>query len=295
MFDCSSAAKLPMIIVASSADIQTSGSQRRAMRLERGHEDAQEHREGRGLRTRRQKRGDRRGRALVDVGRPHLERRGRDLEREADEHQRAPRRPATARTANSAVGSARRGSSSGSWSRWRRRSRRRRRAGTPWRTSRAGNTSAPIRCCACRRADIRPERKLAIEEISRPMNIIISSFAAAMRHWPDDREQQQRVVLAGVRALALQIAIRSREPSECRPRSPARGRTCAKPSTISMPLEGRSRDRSAHRRSRQRRPAAPTMRERAEGSATVLSPASGFEHHDQRADDGQDDLRQEAE
>ena len=45
---CVSAAKLPMVI-ESSADIQTRGSQPEPMRLEGGHEDAQEDGEGGGF------------------------------------------------------------------------------------------------------------------------------------------------------------------------------------------------------------------------------------------------------
>ena len=58
--------------------------------VERADEDAQQRRERGRLGRRRHERGDRRGRALVDVGRPHVERRGRDLEAEADEQQREP-------------------------------------------------------------------------------------------------------------------------------------------------------------------------------------------------------------
>ena len=58
-------------------------------------EDAEQHRERRGLRPDRQERGDRRRRALVHVGRPHVERHRRDLEADAghdqDHRQRQPR------------------------------------------------------------------------------------------------------------------------------------------------------------------------------------------------------------
>ena len=47
---------------------------------ERGDEDPVHEREPGDLRRRRHERGHRRGRALVDVGRPHVERRRRDLE-----------------------------------------------------------------------------------------------------------------------------------------------------------------------------------------------------------------------
>ena len=63
---------------------------------------AQEDGEGRGFRAGGEKRRDRRGRALVDVRRPDLERRGGDLEAEADEHQR--RRQAHAEPARRASG-----------------------------------------------------------------------------------------------------------------------------------------------------------------------------------------------
>src|SRR6202041_4112515 len=54
-----------------------------------GHvENPQHQREGRGLWTGGQQRGDRRGRAFVDVGAVNVERSGDDLETEADEYQR---------------------------------------------------------------------------------------------------------------------------------------------------------------------------------------------------------------
>ncbi len=84
---CSSAAKLPMVM-ESSAEPQTSGSQLAADGLESGHEDAQEDGEGGGFRTGGKEGRDRRGRALVDVRRPDLERRGRNFEAQPDEHQR---------------------------------------------------------------------------------------------------------------------------------------------------------------------------------------------------------------
>ena len=46
-----------------------------------------------------------------------------------------------------------------------------------------------------------------MEEISRPMKIMISSLAATMTHWPDDREQQQRVIFAGLGVLAVEVAV----------------------------------------------------------------------------------------
>ncbi len=54
---------------------------------ERADEDAQDRGERGGLGRRRHERGHRGGRALVHVGRPHVERRGRDLEAEADQQQ----------------------------------------------------------------------------------------------------------------------------------------------------------------------------------------------------------------
>ena len=99
MFDCVSAAKLPTTIVR-SAETQTNGSQRRdgpnaVMKI------AQEHGEGGGFGTGGHERGDRGGRALIDVRRPDLERRGRDLERQARRTSaRPPGRPSRRRAAS---------------------------------------------------------------------------------------------------------------------------------------------------------------------------------------------------
>ena len=57
---------------------------------ERRDQQAQHHCEGRGLRRRRHEAGHRSRRALVHVRRPHVERRGRGLEAEADEQHREP-------------------------------------------------------------------------------------------------------------------------------------------------------------------------------------------------------------
>ena len=59
-----------------------------AVDRERHQEDPQERREPGDLGGRRHERGDRAGCALVDVGRPHVERHRRDLEPEADDQQR---------------------------------------------------------------------------------------------------------------------------------------------------------------------------------------------------------------
>ena len=53
-------------------------------------EDAREDRERRGLRRRREERRDRRRRAFVDVRRPDVERRRRDLEAESRAEQHDP-------------------------------------------------------------------------------------------------------------------------------------------------------------------------------------------------------------
>ena len=82
-----SAAKLPMVI-ESKAEIQTRGSHPLGDLLKCGQEDAQENGKGGGFGSRRHERADRRGRALIDVRRPDLERRSGNLEAEPDEHQR---------------------------------------------------------------------------------------------------------------------------------------------------------------------------------------------------------------
>ena len=56
-------------------------------RLEGAHGDAHDQRHGRHLRRGGEEGGDRRRRALIDVGRPHVERHGRDLEGEAGQHE----------------------------------------------------------------------------------------------------------------------------------------------------------------------------------------------------------------
>ena len=58
---------------------------------EREREHPDQGGEARGLRRRRHERGHRRGRALVDVRRPHVERHGGDLEPQPDEQQREAR------------------------------------------------------------------------------------------------------------------------------------------------------------------------------------------------------------
>ena len=73
-----------MVTIASTA---TSGCQCERERGQRGAEDAQQRAEGRGLDARGHEGGHRRRRALVDVGRPHVEGHARDLEAEADEQQ----------------------------------------------------------------------------------------------------------------------------------------------------------------------------------------------------------------
>ena len=61
--------------------------QSQADRLERAHGDAHDQRHRRHLRRRGEEGRHRRRRAFVDVGRPHVERHGRDLEGEAGEHE----------------------------------------------------------------------------------------------------------------------------------------------------------------------------------------------------------------
>ena len=66
-------------------------------RRERLDDDADEQRHRRDLRRGGEEGGDRRRRALVDVGRPHVERHGRDLEGEAGERKTRPKiRPSDA-------------------------------------------------------------------------------------------------------------------------------------------------------------------------------------------------------
>ena len=87
-FDCATPTTVPTIIVA-AATIQTNGDPTRAaQRLERATRNTRdERRERRGLHARGHEAGDRRRRAFVGVGRPHVERHRRHLEREPDEQQ----------------------------------------------------------------------------------------------------------------------------------------------------------------------------------------------------------------
>ena len=84
-----------------------------ADRAQVDHEDAHEAGERRGFHPHRHERGHRRRRALVDVGRPHVERHGGHLEAEADQQQadaeqqeriaRAPLGQSAARSGSSLV------------------------------------------------------------------------------------------------------------------------------------------------------------------------------------------------
>ena len=86
-FSCVSAAMLP---TASEmhAMIAIAHVQRRSLLRERGHEHAVGDDERGRLRRGRHERGHGRGRPLVHVRRPHVERRGRRLEPEAGDHHR---------------------------------------------------------------------------------------------------------------------------------------------------------------------------------------------------------------
>ena len=87
------AERLPTVIVAIARHAREHRPRRldgcrrgRAVRAEGVGEEADEHREAGRLGADREERGDRRGRALVDVGRPHVERRRADLVAEAGHH-----------------------------------------------------------------------------------------------------------------------------------------------------------------------------------------------------------------
>ena len=85
-FDLRHADHGPTIIVA-AATTQSTRAQSALQRLERRQEDAHERGERRRLDAGGHEAGDDRRRAFVGVGRPHVERHGRHLEREADEQQ----------------------------------------------------------------------------------------------------------------------------------------------------------------------------------------------------------------
>ena len=86
MFVWRRAMRLPTVIV--SADSTHISGSITSVRGAEGDEDQLEQGDEAGrLRQHRQERGDRRGRALVGVGRPGVERHGRHLEGEADHHE----------------------------------------------------------------------------------------------------------------------------------------------------------------------------------------------------------------
>ena len=84
MLVCTSATTLPTVIV-SAAITHSTRDQSRADRAEVEQENAQETGEGGELHPDRHERGDRRRRAFVGVGRPHMKRDRGDLEAEADQ------------------------------------------------------------------------------------------------------------------------------------------------------------------------------------------------------------------
>ena len=147
-----SAAKLP-IVIESSAEIQTSGSQPRpigsnaVMKIRRKTANAAAF----GPAERNAVTGV--GRALVHVRRPDLERRAGNFERQPDEHQRGRQADEQRVAARPAPVSDAADGAQVDASPWSRKSARRRKGRTPSQTSPAGNTSAPLRWRACRRAD----------------------------------------------------------------------------------------------------------------------------------------------
>ena len=81
------AIRLPTVIVSDGEDPNMSGRTTSCLAEEADEDELQERHEAGGLRRHRQERGDRRGRALVGVGRPGVERHRRHLEGEADDHE----------------------------------------------------------------------------------------------------------------------------------------------------------------------------------------------------------------
>ncbi len=86
-FCCRSAPRLP-IVIESAAISQSSVRPLRVQRREDSVSNAQQHGKRRGLRRRRHQRDHRRRSALIHIRRPHLERRGRNLEADPDQHHR---------------------------------------------------------------------------------------------------------------------------------------------------------------------------------------------------------------
>ena len=146
MFVWRSAMRLPTVIV-SAASTHISGLDHVGAAGE-GHQDQlqQRHEAGR-LRGHGEERGDRRGRALVGVGRPRVERHGRHLEGEADHHEddaERDQRTGVARTDRGTdVGEQRAAGRTRTAATCRRASR-------PRRTRPSGSTSRPPRCRAGR-------------------------------------------------------------------------------------------------------------------------------------------------
>ena len=174
----------------------------------------------------------RRGRTLVNIGGPDLERRGRDFERKSDEHQRR----GGARQDDVAFGP---GVSSAMRM-----------------VVEIGAARGPVNPRDAVEQESRGkrskqeilERSLVValvipkitrqnvggdEEISRPMKIMISSLAVAMMHWPVTEKETTRVPGKTRRARARDIARRRtgiRMPSAMT----STRKNVAKPSTISM-------------------------------------------------------------
>ena len=155
---CTSAARLPMHIV-STAEIQITQNQMSAGRAERDVENAQHHGERGGFRRGREQRGDRRGRAFVNVRRVNLERRDDHFESEADEHQPQAQNRRAGKWPRIEACEERPGSRQSAWCPWRRRSWRCRRGRRRWRTSRAGNISARLRSTSARGGGSRRARR----------------------------------------------------------------------------------------------------------------------------------------
>ena len=242
MLVCASAAKLPMIMV-SSAETQTSGSQRLLIGSNAVMKTRRKMAKAAALGPADRNARHRRGRALVDVRRPDLERRGGDLEGEADEHQRGGH--ADQRAGGGSPSAARAEP-----------------CGYRVRLVDAGDAVDPGDAVEQERGGERAQQEVLERRFVGAL--VVAQVAGqhvagdrgdlqadedhdqlvGRRHHAlaGDREQQQRVVLAGLRVLAPEILRRTQSTVRMPTAITSTRKKVAKPSTISMSRKAGTRD-----------------------------------------------------
>ena len=149
------------------------------------------------LRRRRHERRHRRRRALVDVGRPHVERRRRGLEAEPGDDHREPGRRAASRP-QALRGDGVRDPAEAELARRAVDERRAEQEARRSRTRRRSGTSARPRASRRRRGRSRRGCRAQIENHSSPRNSVIRLFAATRNDHPAAGGREQRVVLGDV-------------------------------------------------------------------------------------------------